>query len=81
MDRKKAIEILKKNKPTSDPRRCGVELCEAVDVAIAALEEKDHRCNNCRHGDYAQGNVFYCLSHSSFHDGNEYCSEWEAEQE
>lgn len=80
MDRKEAIEILKKNKPTSDPRRCGAELCEAVDMAIAALEEKDHRCSNCRHGDYAQGNVFYCLAHSSFHDGNAYCSEWEEEQ-
>lgn len=39
MDRKEAIEILKKNKPTSDPRRCGIELCEAVDIAIEALQE------------------------------------------
>ena len=43
MDRKEAIEILKRNKPTSDPRRCGTELCEAVDMAIEALQEKDHR--------------------------------------
>ena len=41
MDRKEAIEILKRNKPTSDPRRCGTELCEAVDIAIAALQEKE----------------------------------------
>ena len=41
MDRKEAIEILKRNKPTSDPRRCGTELCEAVDIAIAALQEPE----------------------------------------
>ena len=41
MDRKEAIEILKRNKPTSDPRRCGTELCEAVDIAIAALQEQE----------------------------------------
>ena len=39
MDKKEAIEILKRNKPTSDPRRCGTELCEAVDMAIEALQE------------------------------------------
>lgn len=39
MDKKEAIEILKKNKPTNDPRRCGTELCEAVDMAIEALQE------------------------------------------
>lgn len=39
MTRKEAIEILKRNKPTSDPRRCGTELCEAVDMAIEALKE------------------------------------------
>lgn len=39
MTRKEAIEILKRNKPTSDPRRCGIELCEAVDMAIEALQE------------------------------------------
>ena len=39
MDRKEAIEVLKKNKPTNDPRRCGTELCEAVDMAIEALKE------------------------------------------
>ena len=41
MDRKEAIEILKRNKPTSDPRRCGTELCEAVDIAIEALQEPE----------------------------------------
>ena len=41
MDRKEAIEILKRNKPTSDPRRCGAELCEAVDVAVEALQEQE----------------------------------------
>ena len=41
MDRKEAIEILKKNKPANDPRRCGAELCEAVDVAVEALQEPE----------------------------------------
>ena len=36
-----AIEVLKRNKPTSDPRECGRELCNAVDVAIKALQIAD----------------------------------------
>ena len=43
MDRKEAIEVLKKNKPTSDPRRCGIELCEAVDMAIETLRESERK--------------------------------------
>ena len=43
MDRKEAIEILKRNKPTSDPRRCGTELCEAVGIAIEALRESERK--------------------------------------
>ena len=43
MDRKEVIEVLKKNKPTSDPRRCGIELCEAVDMAIKALQEPERK--------------------------------------
>ena len=43
MTRKEAIEILKRNKPTSDPRRCGTELCEAVDMAIEALQEQGRK--------------------------------------
>lgn len=40
MNTNEAIKILKRNKPTSDPRKCGVELCEAVDMAISALEKQ-----------------------------------------
>ena len=36
----KAIEILRKNRPTSDPRPCGMELCDAVDMAISALRQQ-----------------------------------------
>ena len=43
MDRKEVIEILKRNKPTSDPRRCGIELREAVDMAIEALRESERK--------------------------------------
>lgn len=39
MDYQEAIEILKKNKPVSDSRQCGKELCVACDVAIAAMQE------------------------------------------
>lgn len=38
-DIQRAIEILKTNKPTSDPRLCGKELCDACDVAISAMRE------------------------------------------
>ena len=41
MTREKAIEILRKNKPTSDPRPCGKELCDAVDMAISALRQQE----------------------------------------
>ena len=78
MDRKEAIEILKKNKPTNDPRRCGTELCEAVDIAIEALQEQDHRCDNCSNGENASVRI-YCLLHTSFHRLDEYCSEWRQE--
>ena len=48
MTREEAIEILKRNKPTSDPRRCGTELCEAVDMAIEALKEPEIvHCKDC----------------------------------
>lgn len=43
MTREEAIEILRKNRPTSDPRPCGMELCDAVDMAIYALRaQQDH---------------------------------------
>lgn len=39
MTLQEAIEILKRNKPTSDPRICGKELCIACNVAIEVLEK------------------------------------------
>ena len=42
MTREDAIEILRKNRLTSDPRPCGMELCEAVDMAISALRQQEH---------------------------------------
>lgn len=38
MLREEAIAILRKNRPSSDPRECGRKLCEAVDMAIASLK-------------------------------------------
>ena len=46
MNREEAIEILRKNRPTSDQRPCGVELCDAVDMAISALRQQDARKND-----------------------------------
>ena len=40
MTREEAIKVLKKNRPGADPRRCGLELCTALDMAIAALREQ-----------------------------------------
>ena len=45
MTREKAIEILRKNRPTSDPRPCGMELCDAVDMAISALRKQETVAN------------------------------------
>ena len=44
MTNEEAIEILRKNRPTSDPRPCGVELCDAVDMAISALRQQELFC-------------------------------------
>ena len=41
MTTNEAIEILRKNRPTSDTRPCGLELCDAVDMAISALRQQD----------------------------------------
>lgn len=41
MTNKEAIKILQQNKPVANTRLCGIELCEAVDVAIVALQEVD----------------------------------------
>ena len=46
MTREEAIEVLRKNRPTSDPRPCGLELCDAVDMAISALRQQDVRKND-----------------------------------
>ena len=45
MTTNEAIEILRKNRPTSDPRPCGMELCDAVDMAISALRQQEHDRN------------------------------------
>ena len=42
MTNEEAIEILRRNRPTSDPRPCGLELCDAVDMAISALRKQEH---------------------------------------
>ena len=73
MDRKEAIEILKRNKPTSDPRRCGTELCAAVDMAIEALEKQIPKkpelkgeyyiCPVCGvYQETSEGNPPYCIN-------------------
>ena len=41
MTTNEAIEILRKNRPTSDTRPCGMELCDSVDMAISALRQQD----------------------------------------
>ena len=48
MTTNEAIEILRKNRPTSDPRPCGLELCDAVDMAISALRQQETvtKCND-----------------------------------
>ena len=78
MDRKEAIEILKRNKPTSDPRRCGTELCEAVDMAIEALQEPEIvHCKDCRHWDKE---IMYCNHTGMQIEPDGYCVYGEVEE-
>ena len=89
MDRKEAINILACNAinaigalralpPTARKARYFNEQIKALNMAIEALQEKDHRCDNCSNGEIA-GVRIYCLLHTSFHRLDEYCSEWEKE--
>ena len=41
MTNEEAIGILRKNRPTSDQRPCGMELRDAVDMAISALRQQE----------------------------------------
>jgi hypothetical protein len=72
--REEAIEILKKNRPGADPRRCGLELCTAVDVAIAALRVTDAVTETVTDSHQLSGSCKNCTDHT---DGCEYCREAE----
>ena len=61
---------------TEEDRKAYIQRFEACKMAIEALQEKDHRCDNCSNGENA-GVRIYCLLHTSFHRLDEYCSEWE----
>ena len=79
MDRKEAIEYAKfrlecHTKGDGEYTDYG----EFLVAAIEALQEQDHRCANCRNGDFS-GAMIYCLLHSSVQRLDEYCSEWEEE--
>ena len=80
MDRKEAAEIIKERYEFWQKHYA--EECkdyrEALEIALEALQEQDHRCANCRNGDFS-GVMIYCLLHSSVHRLDEYCSEWEEE--
>ena len=93
MDRKEAIERIQEvmtiiktqhmckdmdGECTTEDRETYIQRFEALRIAIEALQEKDHRCANCRNGDFS-GVMIYCLLHSSVHGLDEYCSEWEEE--
>ena len=54
-----AIALLTKNKPTSDPRKCGVLLCEACDVAVTALEKQVAKEPHLEGDGYADGYMVY----------------------
>ena len=77
MDREKAIKILTLFREEWD-RHSKTPNAKALDMAIEALQEKDHRCDNCSNGENA-GVRIYCLLHTSFHRLDEYCSEWRQE--
>ena len=77
MDRKEAVEILR-NTPIdiiNPEENVYSKYFTSLILAIEALQEKDHRCDNCSNGENA-GVRIYCLLHTSFHRLDEYCSEW-----
>ena len=77
MDRKEAIEHIKRHMVAHHIGKYPhIKLGKALSLAIEALQEKDHRCDNCSNGENA-GVRIYCLLHTSFHRLDEYCSEWE----
>lgn len=59
MTNKDAIEILKREKPIHDTRKCGIELCEAVDTAIEALEKQTPKPMDLEGDGYADGVMIY----------------------
>lgn len=58
-DIKNAIEILMKEKPIHDTRKCGIELCGAVDAAIIALEKQISKPMLLEGDGYADGVMIY----------------------
>lgn len=76
MTNREAIDILKREKPIHDTRKCGIELCEAVDMAIEALEKVEAYETfiedfvfECGYGDYSA----MCQYMTS--DNDTWCSE------
>lgn len=59
MTNKDAIEILKREKPIHDTRKCGIELCEAVDMAIISLEKQVPKTPVYEGDDCADGVMIY----------------------
>ena len=61
MTNKEAIKILEKNKPTSDPRLRRIELCQACDMAITALQEPERKHGEwIYHGKADENNNISC---------------------
>lgn len=59
MTYEEAIELLKRNKPTSDPRKCGQELCLACDIAMESIEKQiPKKVGKMKETDY--GSPYYC---------------------
>lgn len=80
MTNAEAKAILKSNKPTSDPRKCGKELCTAVDIAIEALEKQMHNCEDCRRAYSVPSNpIIYCFEHDCIMRGDNCCRDWSEE--
>lgn len=69
MTYEEAIELLKRNKPTSDPRKCGQELCLACDIAMESIEKQIPKkpkemlfsdTGICQCGTFVTENETYC---------------------
>lgn len=52
----------------------------AMDMAIEALEAKDHKCENCDHKRNRDFEQYWCNERMMWVDDDMHCSDWSVEE-